>query len=239
MTTNICKTVDTYDKIAGEYYDVVRHPTCANFDELTQAFLRERIEYFLDEANYVLEVGAGRSIVAPIMASKDRPLEKLTLLDNSHEMLQHSAHWIRKGSKSIVADARSSQLPSDSMSLIVSSLGDPYNTQPFWFEVRRLLTKAGICLFTTPAPEWANRFRLSSEMQQAEFVLKTGETVVVPSYIPTKQIQNALLKNASLRVIEERDFTAESLFLPPSPKLELGPDTLRLPVVRGYVIARQ
>jgi hypothetical protein len=50
--------VSTYDEIAAEYYDSVRHPTCANFSELSNSFLEPRIRKYGPIADNVLELGA-------------------------------------------------------------------------------------------------------------------------------------------------------------------------------------
>jgi hypothetical protein len=79
--------ISTYDDIAAEYYDPARHPTCANFSELSNCFLDQRIRRFATPAINILEIGAGRSTVAPIMSTQGLPLAKLTLLDKSARML--------------------------------------------------------------------------------------------------------------------------------------------------------
>lgn len=233
-----CRTMDNYDAIASEYYDVLRHPTCANFGELSGGFLRSRIEHHLCDSGRVLEVGAGRSTVAPIMKNRGLSLNNLILLDNSVAMLHHSAVWGAAGAQFVIQDASNSGLPSGSIDLIVSSLGDPYNCQNFWLEVNRLLSEKGICLFTTPAPEWADRFRAYSNSEEAEFLLNNGQTVAVRSYIPPAKIQETMIEDASLYITETGEFSSEKLFLPPSPKLALSAETLHLPILRGYVISQ-
>jgi len=86
-------------------------------------------------------------------------MPRLTLLDQSSQMLAHSQEWERKGARLLVGNAWRTELPAASFELVVAALGDPYNCVIFWHEVARLLEWGGVCLFTTPAPEWATRFR--------------------------------------------------------------------------------
>ena len=51
----IVTAFSTYDDIAAEYYDAVRHPTCANFFELSAAFLVPRIQKYAPAAKAILE----------------------------------------------------------------------------------------------------------------------------------------------------------------------------------------
>ena len=166
-------------------------------------------------------MGAGRSIVAPIMAAEMLPLENLVLLDQSPAMLEHSQKWKDHGAKLMIRDASNTGLPAGSIQLIVSSLGDPYNDPEFWQEVSRLLDDDGICLFTISAPEWAERFRATSDSMAAEFLLKNGRTVLVRSNIPSVQDQAAMVNDAGLRILEMDGLSAEMLSLPYSPKLRL------------------
>ena len=129
----------TYDEIAAEYYDSAAHPTCANFSELSARFLRPKIINNLRNSTRVLEMGAGRSLVAPIMAAELLPLKKLILLDNSPAMLKYSQRWRAHGADFIIGEASNTALPAGNIQLIVSSLGDSYNGPQFWREVNRLL----------------------------------------------------------------------------------------------------
>ena len=177
----VVNTLSTYDDVANEYYDAVRHPTCANFSELSAVFLGPRIQKYASAAIAILEVGAGRSIVAPFIAASGMPLSRVTLLDQSRHMLEYSTEWAWRGANLLVADAATSGLLSESFQLIVSALGDPYNEGSFWQEVSRLLSSGGVCLFTTPAPEWSERFRAGSDPKAAEFLLANGNKVLVSS----------------------------------------------------------
>jgi SAM-dependent methyltransferase len=230
--------ISSYDDVAAEYYDPRRHPTCANFSQLSNAFLVPRIlRQELRNVN-TLEVGAGRSTVAPIMEQRGLPLNRLTLLDQSSQMLAHSQEWGRKGARLLLGNASRTELPAASFGLIVSALGDPYNCVAFWQEVARLLEWGGICLFTTPAPEWAMRFRRPDSQLHAEFVIANGTTVLVSSNIPALDQQIRMITEASLQVMEVGSLSAEQLSGVHSPKLLVDEATKPLPIVRGFVVRR-
>src|SRR5882762_6235910 len=172
MTPDLPRSaVQSYDCVAAEYYDTERHPTCSNFGELSERFIASRFPHKADSWTTILEVGAGRSMVAPLMTGVGLQLDRLTLLDCSSVMLAYSQPWACSGAKLVVADAQSTGLARSSFNLIVASLGDPYNRLPFWQEVSRLLRSGGICLFTSPAFEWASRFR-GGDSDYAEFLLR-------------------------------------------------------------------
>lgn len=231
--------LSTYDDIAAEYYDAVRHPTCANFFELSAAFLVPRIQKYAPAAKAILEVGTGRSIVAPIVAADKLPLSHVTLLDQSPRMLEHSRDWGERGAKLLVADATSTGLPRTSFELIVSSLGDPYNDANFWQEVSRLLNSGGVCLFTTPAWEWSETFRGESHRRVAEFVLANGAKALVRSDIPSVATQSEMIGGVGLYLDEIQELTAAHLSGPLSSKLLIEGKTSPLPLVRGFAVKKR
>lgn len=235
----LSRDISSYDNIAAEYYDPIRHPTCANFAELSGAFLAPRIRKRASSASNILEVGAGRSIAAPVVASEGLPYAKLILLDASPRMLEHSREWERRGARLIVADASDTGLMPESVQLIVSSLGDPYNSLRFWWEIERLLEPGGTCLFTTPANEWAERFRAACDLEAAEFLLANGTTVRVRSDIPRVERQIEIINSARLCVVDTQSFSVGELSQRISPKLLVSESTDRLPIVRGFAVVKQ
>jgi SAM-dependent methyltransferase len=232
------RSLSTYEDVAAEYYDPLRHPTCANFSELSNVFLVPRIRKYASASTRILEVGAGRSIVAPTQRAHGLSVAGLTLLDQSAGMLEHSREWAGCGARLLVGDACRTELPQADFSMIVSALGDPYNDPAFWREVARLLEPGGVCLFTTPAPEWATRFRPPEAQSHAEFVIADGRTVLVPSKISAREQQGTMIADAGLNLVDDEGLSAEKLSGLPSPKLLLDEATMRLPIVRGFTIRR-
>jgi ubiquinone/menaquinone biosynthesis C-methylase UbiE len=222
-----------YDLVAAEYYDAQRHPTCANFGELSVRFLGERILKLAPPGSRILEVGAGRSIVAPILADAGRPLASLTLLDESAAMLAHSAEWQSRSVAMIVADACATALRAANYDVIVASLCDPYNRPAFWQEMTRLLSPNGCCLATLPAHEWVACFRDGGKIDDAEFVLADGRRIAMPSFVPPVERQLAMVAAAGLQVIDMATFSAADLTGTPSPKLNVFAPGSKAPVLRG------
>jgi ubiquinone/menaquinone biosynthesis C-methylase UbiE len=182
----------------------------------------------------ILEVGAGKSVVAEAVKASHSNV-KLTLLDSSKEMLAISKGWA-EFAEFVVADARSTGLPKASFDLIVSSLGDPYNTNEFWQEANRLLRPRGVCLFTTPAPEWALAFRDKNHSSEAEFVLSDGRTVFVPSFVPTYEEQVSLIERSGMNIDSVEEFCVSDLTGGISPKLRANLRVENPVVLRGFEV---
>jgi ubiquinone/menaquinone biosynthesis C-methylase UbiE len=210
----------SYSKVAAEYYDVIRHPTCRNFRDASKSYLTKA----LAEATTVetcLEVGVGRSLVAEFVQSNAINIEQLFLLDSSHEMLSYSKSFSH-AAQLVVGDARELPFKSESISLVVASLGDPYNFKPFWNEIFRCLEFGAKCLFTTPSYEWAATFRTHSEdelQEAAFFVLDDGQKLYLPSIIKSEAEQKEMMLRAGLTVTDVTYLSAQEIPKPHSSKL--------------------
>jgi SAM-dependent methyltransferase len=223
--------------LAAEYYDPIRHPTSANFRAASAEIVRAWLPCMLPRG-LVLDVGAGDSVVASVMAERRAPLERLLLTDSSDAMLGHSGSWIRKGARAEVADAANLPVRNQSVGVLVASLGDPYNTPEFWSEVRRVLDVHGFVIFTTPSYEWSDSFRpLNGEPEDsAEFELADGRKVRVPSFIYDQARQRHVIEEAKLSVVGLYSvFLGELREMPISPKLTVDAAT---PIVVGYKVTR-
>jgi SAM-dependent methyltransferase len=219
-----------YDEVANEYYSEKLHPTCANFGELSSRFLVPQIEAIASQFDTFVEVGAGRSIVAPILARAGRSLDELTLLDISAAMLAHSQEWIARGARFVVGDARQTSFPDGSVGVVIASLCDPFNDREFWSEVARILCKGGRCLFTMPAVEWSSSFRSELGLHAAEFWLENGRTVSVPSLILSVPAQREMLEGVGLMIDNVCEYRSADVTGTLSAKLR-GPAQ---PVLRGF-----
>jgi ubiquinone/menaquinone biosynthesis C-methylase UbiE len=228
--------VSGYSAIANEYYDTERHPTCANFDELSRKFLEPRLREPKGDLSTIIEVGAGRSIVT--QALRKNYVANIILVDSSLEMLSHSKMLVPERTRFCVADAFSTGLPTGCADLLVASLGDPYNTPEFWREVGRLLKDDGSCLFTTPSAEWAQYFRVGGRRYEAEFILRDGSRVVVPSFLLFPKEQREMISEANLVVLESEDYFISDLKGKVSPKLASPLGSKVFPVLRGFTIER-
>jgi SAM-dependent methyltransferase len=233
----ISTTAASYDLVAKEYYDPARHPTCANFREASGIIFHQWLSQLSDEGR-ICEVGAGKSLMAEILAEETKSLKRLTLVDESESMLHYSGSLKDAGARLVVASALRLPLDPESFDVVASCLGDPYNCTAFWAEVRRVLKPNGICLFTTPSWEWATAFRDStdsSSMHNSVFELSDGSRISLPSHIYSEHDQVRLIESVGLTVsdvahVPLRDLAEQNL----SPKLltSRGGDAN---VVTGYL----
>ena len=232
MTENQHHSVSTYEQIAEEYYDEFLHPTCKDLGKLSACLLNPLIERWFPTAGHLLEIGAGESTLAPISRKKGA-LERTVLLDSSPKMLAYSEVWEKLGACLLIASADTTGLPSNCASLIVSSLGDPYNSQSFWSEMKRLLGPDGRIIFTTPSYEWSTTFRPKEKLDVAEFLRGDGTQLFMPSYIYSKQEQFKIIEEAGLKCTDYRGVVTTSLGEIVAPKLQvIKPE---LPAVVAFV----
>lgn len=227
--------VTTYEELAGEYYDARRHPTCASFRTASRAILERWLSDDGPSHGEVWEVGAGASLLAELLSLRNESLDRLLILDSSPSMLRHSEPWRRRGAELVLAPATDIPAADASAELVVSSLGDAYNVDSFWAEVRRVLAPGGRCLFTTPAYAWSSRFRNGTNARTAEFALADGRHVLVPSLIDRPEQQAERIERAGLVLEEIAELPLSRLDgrAPYSPKLELARDE-DSSVVTGY-----
>ena len=201
----------TYQVIADEYYDARRHPTCNNFNRLSRIYLSRHVESLAQRR--VLETGAGSSAAAELLSEAGLPLRGLTITDSCGLMLSHSQKWTAHGAELRVADAEQLDVEADSIDVLVSSLGDPYNTSAFWLEVSRVLRRDGLAIFTMPSFQWAARFRSTQRepLDKAEFRLRDGSAVHVRSIIPPLDAQVEIIERTGLVVVDFEDLGAGQL----------------------------
>jgi ubiquinone/menaquinone biosynthesis C-methylase UbiE len=230
-----------YDDVAAEYYDSIRHPTCANFREASDQLLHEWLREYPLNGRWICEVGPGRSTVAELLLKCDVPLDRLVLVDSSRTMLTYSSAWFHRGSHLVLGDSNALPLGANTFDLVVSSLGDPYNTANFWRETLRILRPGGRSLFTSPSYQWAVAFRAESKddvLTAAQFDLADGQRVLVPSLIYTIEEQQKLMETEGLRLDRVDHVPIKALLSEHmSPKLfpDRGMDQI---IVTGYAATK-
>jgi SAM-dependent methyltransferase len=229
----------TYELVAHEYYDSNRHPTCANFREASRLLLRKWLLPFR-KCQRLCEVGAGKSITAEIICSENNRLDGLTIVDESPAMLAHSRPWVHDGASLTIGNASRLPFSAEEIDVVVSCLGDPYNDVSFWRETRRLLRRKGVCLYTTPSYDWARKFRqeTGSDPDSAQFELRDGTQLLLPSVILPASDQIALITSCDLEVCEVEAVSVCCLSghkLSPKLLTERGPDAS---VVTGYRVSK-
>lgn len=228
----------TYEDIALEYYDPIRHPTCANFHKASGHLLSKWLKQFHIENGWLCEVGPGKSLLAELLDEQGATLDRLILVDSSISMLAYSKPWAVKGAHFLLGDALRLPIPSESIELLVSSLGDPYNEyneRRFWKEVYRVLRPGGISFFTTPSYEWASTFRSESDIIWAEFELLDGRHVRVPSWIYPEDKQLKIFRDSGFFVKDVVQVSLSALKSETiSPKLLIGKSNMS--IVTGYAL---
>ncbi len=236
-----CKVLGTYEDVASEYYDAHRHPTCANFREASCSLLDQWLRTFSFGSGWVCEVGAGKSLLAELLAARGRSLSRVVLIDSSPGMLAYSKRWCALGASLALATVEMLPLVSESVELLVASVGDPYNEVAFWKEVRRVLQPRGVSLFTTPSYEWASAFRIAAAngLRKADFELSDGRCIQVPSLIYPEVVQIELFEQSRLVVSEIAQVPRAALrSTRVSPKLLVSQDA-NAPVISGYVVTKR
>jgi SAM-dependent methyltransferase len=213
----------SYDALADEYYDPVAHPTCYNLNRLSRLFISRNILEPWD-GRETIDVGAGDSCVAAVLHARGYSLNGLLVTDVSERMLRHSRSWAQRGATLAICDARDFSRCAGVVSLLVASLGDPYNTPDFWSEAHRGVRPGGRVLFTMPSYEWSARFRGTKEGSQiAEFVLRNGQRVDVASYVMPLHEQVRLMQGAGFMISSFDSLGADHLHADElrSPKIDV------------------
>jgi SAM-dependent methyltransferase len=231
----VTPSADRYEDIASEYYDAERHPTSANFREASAVVLRDVLPGLVDDEATVVEVGCGRSLVMEVLDGAGIAAARAILVDSSPTMLAYSEPFVRPGVELLLGDAEHLPLPDGDASVVISVLGDPYNTPAFWREVRRVLRPGGRALYTTPSFDWSVAFRGGADA--AEFDRADGDELALRSVVLDPERQSSLMAGAGLRVLERWDVPLAVLTGPISAKLDVLPGP-SAPVVTAYLAER-
>lgn len=199
-----------YEVIAAEYYDTVRHPTCAAFRSASLSLIERNLDLGRLSNADVLEVGCGRSIFCDIERAA---WGNLLVLDECVGMLEYSRQCLPDGVRCVVGNALATDLPDDSVDILISSLGDPYNVSEFWIEASRVLRSRGLVVFTTPSFDWSTRYRPSAKdpAHSALFLVSSGDFVETPSFIFSEEEQRRIIADAHLKVVSTDELLLSQL----------------------------
>ena len=229
-----------YEELASEYYSSIRHPTCANFRSATALVFDRWRRSISRTTGWTCEVGPGKSLLAEWLAAAGGKLHRLILVDSSPSMLRHSSRWAHEGARLTVGDARALPVRSESLALLVASVGDPYNQPSFWAEACRALKPGGVAVFTTPSYDWASSFRPSSNGRKtaADFELADGRHVSVASLIYPEEQQAQMIAAQGLCLKDVYHVPISALKNQPiSPKLRVDHDEGG-DVLTGYLVVK-
>jgi ubiquinone/menaquinone biosynthesis C-methylase UbiE len=231
--------VAAYNEIAPEYYDAVRHPTCANFRIASERIISSWLNRLCTWQTRICEVGAGRSLLLEFLLSRPNGInEQVIITDASATMLQYSQSLAATAAATFMV-APAHQLPfcDHELSLVLASLGDSYNYPEFWLEARRVLMPGGHVIFTTPSHKWASAFRERSDPRVAEFELTGARTVRAPSWIYDVDTQLEMTRSSGFCTVEVDGITIDELNATRiSEKLRL-PELKTAPILNGYLVA--
>lgn len=233
-------SVAAYSILASEYYDRELHPTCANFRSANRIFIVELMKR--GDLHFVtsLELGAGDSVLAEVVAEYEPELiSNIEITDASAQMLSHSAKWTRAGARARIVDASSLPYLDQQFDLVVGLAGDPYNTPRLWSEVHRVLRARGRFVFTQPSYAWAARFRQvsGSEAHTSEFVLRDGNYLQVPSNVLPKNDVRSSAGTVGLQEIYSRTVLTTEISGPISKKLTANDASID-GVIDGFVFEK-
>ena len=227
--------VAAYHAIALEYYDVDRHPTCANFRDASVRALRPWLRRCCTSDARLVEVGAGQSVLLQYLNGERRRLSRVLVTDASPIMLNYSRPAGAEPYQLAVAEADHLPAADGEFTALVASLGDPYNESGFWREAYRVLCPNGRVLFTTPSHEWARAFRKPDDEKVAVFDLADGRQVRAPSLILEVDDQLDLMRSHGFRTLAVQEIALADIDGGRiSQKLTL-PGLESVPIVRGYL----
>jgi SAM-dependent methyltransferase len=164
-----------YDRVANEYYDDL-HKTSRNFDEATKAALKTAELEIPD--GLVLEPGSGRGRCGEFLGLQS---SRVVHLDNSERMLSLAPR--EESLLRVRHDAEVLPFADAEFSCVAAFLCDPFLGLNFLTEARRVLKPGGVLIGTTPSSHWglALRKNIDIDPMMTRFVLRTGETIQVPS----------------------------------------------------------
>jgi len=194
--------MNNYELLGPEYYDAVRHPTCAELRFASKALISTSLP--TESEGLLLEVGAGDSLLAELLVEHGRSLSQLLITDANPAMLTHSTHWRRSGARTALATSDALPVRDGEVGLIISSLGDPYNEPAFWREAARVLIPGGRVLFTSPSYDFAHALRNGAH--SASLLLGDSGATTVPSIVLSEDEQRAMIEDAGLSLVSVTHF---------------------------------
>ncbi len=192
-----------YEKAAIDFTEEKRITT-RNFHELSLAFFRKAFEMYVTKDTVVAEIGPGRGWLYGIAAPK---CQSYVGFDISSSMLNANS-LVNK----IVSSIRCTNSEAEIYDVVVASLADPYLYPEAICEIGRILKEQGYFVFSIPANEWATGLRKEKKSwNKTSFVLDSGETVQVFSFIPSDAELDILLRSCGFEKVFLKQEAGDSL----------------------------
>lgn len=194
----------SYEQVAAEYYDPALHPTCHNLRVGSEIGLQTVFESMEPCSAPYLELGAGASLAEHAAFNK----AMVVCVDLNPAMLAHST-----AGKLVVADAFRLPTRSAAFEGVFGSLIDPFNVPELYAEVLRVLRPGGCFVFSVPDVTWVRHNQAADELppHSAGITLRTGETVIVPSYVWSYGEQEHHLREAGFSDVSRSDVPIDAM----------------------------
>lgn len=188
--SSVTPRATSYDVLAREYYDEIRHPTCADFRSASRIYLTELFSSKRPRGR-IADIGCGRSLLAEF----DK--RNVVLIDSSSDMLAANSGTNEK----YLIDVEAESFGNSEFDWVFAILGDPFNSLETWKHIRHALKPAGNCVFMVPSFGWASAFR-SNDIHEKEgfaaFAIADGTEVYVRSTILSVDQQKEVIREAGL-----------------------------------------
>jgi hypothetical protein len=142
----------------------------------------------------------------------------------------------------VLCEAHQLPFPRNSVSVVVSSLGDAYNDLEFWKNLSEIVAPHGHVIYTTPSYDWAYEFRNPNDpedMRTAEFELEDGRTVKVPSIVLRQEEQTAVVEECGFQVADVEQFPLSRLRAKPVSEKLVSTRGSRVSIVTGYRLLKR
>lgn len=222
----------TYEMVASEYFDYELHPTCRAFGIASRRLIEEFAVSRKEVFDTIVEIGPGEAPAAELFSSQN-----CYYFDYSSTMLDYAP--ARPNTTKVLAPADRLPLEVASVDLLLASLGDPYNTELFWFEASRVMRPGGICVFTTPSFEWSSNYRSieKSPKDRARFIMSDGGVFDLPSFVLAKSNQIELFHKANFELVEAQELKRNRIPDFVAPKLDMVDNECAIVVL--YIVRRR
>lgn len=221
-----------YDEIASDFDDSKR-VTTSFFHKITLPFWSKVFGTKVHSDGRYLEIGPGSGWLKNTAwphGVKYRGLE----ISEQMRVKAISSENISLGVANCLCE------PTSSLDGVFGSLADPYLLPNFMIECRRALKDEGLFAGTSPAREWAERFRDANRIAETEFISTIGNKCRVASFCYTSEQIETLLKIAGFAHIEMRTICVDRSELsstPPAIAAAFAKDSRlsRLPVMHQWI----
>lgn len=229
-----------YNRVAREF-DSVHRITTSNFHQMSRDFFESKVKswvYSDKVSGTVIDIGSGRGFLLDILRRHIRG--RIVCLDISSEMLLAEEYQIL-GALRVEGSAFALPFESNAFSLACSSLADPFLNSKSLREVRRVLRKGGVFLFSIPTNLWAKALRAVVGLPNVTttFKISSGEEVLTISLTYSENGLRGLLSQSGFEITDFQTAYGKDLNgygYPISPAISTVSETFNIPMDRLPVL---